>query len=89
MTTAPVTQLPTERPVRFGHQRWDIESYAFNQLAHEWHSDHVLCHNPKAIECFLLLALLAYNLFYTFFALSLKAVAGNDNSQVLWARWIV
>src|SRR5712664_3377525 len=59
VTTAPVTQLPTERAVRFGHQRWDIENYAFNQLAHEWHSDHVFRHDPNAIECFLLLTFLA------------------------------
>jgi hypothetical protein len=86
VTTAPVPQLPTERAVRFGHQRWDIENYAFNQLAHEWHSDHVFRHDPNAIECFLLLTFLAYNLFHAFFALNLKAAARNDNSQVLWAR---
>jgi hypothetical protein len=34
----------------------------------------------------LLLTFLAYNLFYAFFALNLKAAARNDTSQVLWAR---
>jgi hypothetical protein len=33
----------TERIIIFGHQRWDIENYAFQQLALEWHSDHVFC----------------------------------------------
>jgi hypothetical protein len=51
----------------FGHQRWDIENYAFNELAYEWHSDewhsdHVFRHDPNAIECCLLLTFLAYNL---------------------------
>jgi hypothetical protein len=86
VTTAPAAQLPTERTIIFGHQRWDIENYAFNQLAYEWHSDHVFRHDPNAIECFLLLTFLAYNLFHAFFVLNLKAAARNDKSQVLWAR---
>ena len=86
VTTAPAAQLPTERAVRFGHQRWDIENYAFNELANEWHSDHVFRHDPNAIECFLLLTFLAYNLFHAFFALNLKAAARHDKSQLLWAR---
>jgi Transposase DDE domain len=86
VTTAPAAQLPTERTVIFGHQRWDIENYAFQELAQQWHSDHVFRHDPNAIECFLLLTFLAYNLFHAFFALNLKAAARNDTSQVLWAR---
>ena len=61
VTTAPAAQLPTQRAIIFGHLRWDIENYAFNELAHEWHSDHVFRHDPNAIECFLLLTFLAYN----------------------------
>jgi len=86
VTTAPAAQVPTERTIIFGHQRWDIENYAFKELAQEWHSDHVFRHDPIAIECFLLLTFLAYNLFHAFFALNLKAPARNDKSQVLWAR---
>lgn len=86
VTTVPAAQLPTERTVIFGHQRWDIENYAFQELAQQWHSDHVFRHDPNAIECFLLLTFLAYNLFHAFFALNLKAAARNDTSQVLWAR---
>jgi hypothetical protein len=86
VTTAPAPQLPTERAIIFGHQRWDIENYAFQQLAQQWHSDHVFRHAPNAIECFLLLTFLAYNLFHAFFALNLKAAARNLKSQVLWAR---
>jgi Transposase DDE domain len=86
VTTAPAAQLPTQRAVIFGHQRWDIENYAFNELANEWHSDHVFRHDSNAIECFLLLTFLAYNLFHAFFDLNLKAPARNDTSQVLCAR---
>jgi hypothetical protein len=45
----------------------------------------VLTHR-RAIECFLLLPFLAYNLFHAFFALNLKAAARDDRSQLLWAR---
>jgi hypothetical protein len=86
VTTAPAAQLPTERAVIFGHQRWDIENYAFNELANEWHSDHVFRHAPHAIECFLLLTFLAYSLFHAFFALNLRAAARHDKSQLLRAR---
>ena len=51
-TTLPVTQAATEQAVGFGHRRWDIENYGFNELANEWHSDHVYKHHPKAIERF-------------------------------------
>ena len=86
VTTAPAPQLPTERAIIFGHQRWDIENYAFQQLAQQWHSDHVFRHDPNAIECFLLLTFMAYNLFHAFVALNLKVAARTHKSQVLWAR---
>jgi hypothetical protein len=37
-----------------------------------WHADHVYRHDPNTIECFLLTAFLACNLFHAFFALNLK-----------------
>ena len=40
--------VPVEQVVRLGHQRWDIENYGFNELANEWHSDHVYMHKPPA-----------------------------------------
>src|SRR5882762_4574003 len=61
VTTLPLAQVPVARIVHLGHQRWDIENYGFNELANEWHSDHVFKHDPGAIECFLLVAFLAYN----------------------------
>ena len=51
---------------------WDIDNYAFNELANEWHSDHVFKHNPGAIECFLLVAFLAYNIYHVFLARNVK-----------------
>jgi hypothetical protein len=71
-TTLPVRQAATEQAVGFGHRRWDIENYGFNELVNEWHSDHVYKHHPQAIEAFLLVAFLAYNLFHAFWPLNLK-----------------
>jgi hypothetical protein len=46
--------------------------YGFNELVNGWHADHIYRHQPQAVECFLLLAFLAYNLFHAFFARNLK-----------------
>jgi hypothetical protein len=85
-TTLPRPQVPTERAVGLGHQRWDIENYGFNELVNDWHADHVFKHDPNAIECFLLVAFLAYNLFHAFFALNLKPAARRGTTQLFWAR---
>lgn len=85
-TTLPRPQVPTERVVGLGHQRWDIENYGFNELVNDWHSDHVFRHDPNAIECFLLVAFLAYNLFHAFFALNLKPAARLRKPPRFWAR---
>lgn len=86
VTTLCPTQVPTGRAIRLGHQRWDIENYAFNELVNQWHADHVLKHDPNAIECFLLVAFLAYNLFHAFIALNLKPQARKGKTQVFWAK---
>ncbi len=85
-TTLPLPQVSTERVVCFGHQRWDIENYGFSELVNEWHSDHLFRHDPNAIECFLLVAFLAYNIFHAFFALNLTPAARNGKPQSFWAR---
>lgn len=72
MTTLSVAQARTEQIVCLAHLRWDIENRGFNELVNGWHADHVYRHQPQAIECFLLLAFLAYNIFHAFFALNLK-----------------
>src|SRR5439155_18490017 len=43
-----------------------------NELANEWHSDHVFKHDSGAIECFLLVAFLPYNIFHVFLARNVK-----------------
>lgn len=87
-TTLPAAQVDTEQAVHLGHRRWDIENYGFNELANEWHSDHVYKHHPQAIEVFLLLAFLAYNLFHAFRLLNLKPEIRQHKTQRYWLRLI-
>jgi hypothetical protein len=72
--------------VGFGHQRWDIENHGFNELVNGWHADHIYKHDPNAIECFLLTAFLAYNIFHAFLTLNLKPQIRRGKTQVFWAR---
>jgi hypothetical protein len=88
VTTLSATQVPVGRAVHWGHQRWDIENYAFNELVNEWHSDHVYKHDSNAIECFLLIAFLAYDLFHAFLALNIKPAARQGKTQIFWAKLI-
>lgn len=85
-TTLSTAQASTEQALALGHRRWDIENYGFNELANEWHSDHVYKHDPNAIESFLLIAFLAYNLFHAFWLLNLKPEVRHDKTQRYWAR---
>jgi hypothetical protein len=85
-TTLPVAQASTEQAVVWGHRRWDIENYGFNELVNEWHSDHVYKHDPIAIESFLLMAFLAYNLFHAFRLLNVKPEIRQGRTQRYWAR---
>ena len=87
-TTLPLQPVPTERAVGFGHQRWDIENHGFNELVHGWHADHMYKHDPNAIECFLLIAFLACNIFHAFFALNLKPEIRKHRTQVFWRIFI-
>jgi len=87
-TTLSSAQVPVDRIVHLGHQRWDIENYGFNELANEWHSDHVFKHDPGAIECFLLVAFLAYNIFHAFLARNVKPAARQGKTQIFWAKRI-
>jgi len=79
-------QVPVDRIVHLGHQRWDIENYGFNELANEWHSDHIFKHDPGAIECFLLVVFLAYNIFHVFLARNVKPSVRKGKTQIFWAR---
>lgn len=88
VTTAPATQLFTHQVVRFGHQRWDIENYGFNELITGWDADHVFRHDPNAIECFLLVAFLAFNIFHAFLLLNLKPAVRAGRTTIFWAMRI-
>jgi hypothetical protein len=88
VTTLPSSQASTQRAIGFGHQRWDIENPGFNELVNQWDADHVFKHDPQAMECFLLIAFLAYNIFHAFLALNLKPQARHGKTQSFWARLI-
>jgi hypothetical protein len=88
LTTLSVAQARTEQIVRLAHLRWDIENHGFNELVNGWHADHVYHHQPQAMECFLLLAFLAYNLFHAFFALNLKPAIRSGRTMAFWVRLI-
>jgi hypothetical protein len=88
MTTLSVAQARTEQIVRLAHLRWDIENHGFNELVNGWHADHLYRHQPQAIECFLLLAFLAYNIFHAFFALNLKPELRRGRTMTFWVQLI-
>ena len=84
--TLPAAQVPVERAVGFGHQRWDIESHGFNELVEGWHADHVLKHDSAAIECFLLMTFLALILFHALLYLNMKPSLRQGKSTEFWAK---
>lgn len=88
VTTLPCQQAPTERIVAWGHQRWDIENFGFNELVNGWGADHIYKHESHAIEAFLLLAFLAYNIFHAFLNLNLKPQVRAGKPEIFWARLI-
>jgi len=88
VTTLPAQGVSTERAVGFGHQRWDIENHGFNELVNGWHADHIYRHDPNAIECFLLIAFLAFNIFHAFFVLNLKPQIRKGRTQVFWSKFM-
>jgi hypothetical protein len=88
-TTLPLQPVPTEKAVGFGHQRWDIENHGFNDLVHGWHADHIYKHDPNAIECFLLTAFLACNIFQAFFMLNLKPEIRKHRTRVFWRNFLL
>jgi DDE family transposase len=88
VTTLPASQVSTQRAIGFGHQRWDIENPGFNELVNQWDADHVFKHDPQAMECFLLVAFLAYNIFHAFLALNLKPQIRQGKAQSFWATLI-
>ena len=88
LTTLSVAQARTEQIVHLAHLRWDIENHGFNELVNGWHADHVYHHHSRAVESFLLLAFLAYNLFHAFYALNLKPAVRHNTTMAFWVRLI-
>lgn len=86
VTTLSLPQARTKQVVTLGHHRWDIENHGFNELVNGWYADHVYRHEANAIECFLLLAFLAYNIFHAFLALNLKPAIRRGKTAIYWAR---
>lgn len=85
-TTLPVARASTAAIVRIGHDRWNIENHGFNELANQWHADHVYRHEPTALLVFLLLAMICLNLFVMFFQRDLKPAARRAASMLHIAR---
>jgi hypothetical protein len=86
VTTLPASQVSTERIVHLGHQRWDIENYAFHALVREWHADHVYKHDSNAMECFLLEIFLAFDIFHAFLTRNVKLPLQGKRTIKFWAE---
>ena len=81
VSTIPHKRLGTQDFVKFAHERWMIENNGFYELANYWHGNHVYRHDPVAMECFGLLAILAYNLFHAFIGRNLKAIFREKHTK--------
>lgn len=75
------TQAPASRIRRWGHDRWDIENRAFNELSALWHMNHYYVHTPVAIETLLLTLGLAFLVTYLFFERNLKPQLRRHQSR--------
>lgn len=51
---------------RIGHQRWGVENHLFNELTQFYHLEHCRHHQPVAVLAWLLILVLAFNLFEVF-----------------------
>lgn len=88
VTTAPKAMVPTERAVQCGHRRWAIENEGYNELTNRWGADHVFKHEANAILIFLLLGMVAYNIFFAFYKRNLKPAARARFDTLQVARMI-
>ncbi len=72
VTTCTPHRASHQALVALGHARWDIENRGFNETVNRWHIDHVYKHSTNAILTFWLMAMMAFNFFYTFYHRNLK-----------------
>jgi hypothetical protein len=85
LCSLPQQPAPIARIVAWGHRRWDIENFGFNELVNAWEADHIYKHEAKASEAFLLMAFLARNIFHAFLALNLKPQLRHTKPEKYWA----
>ncbi len=89
VTDLPVSIVPATRIQRWGHQRWDVENRAFNELVTHWHANHCFKHDVNAIEALLLILSLAFLVTYLFYERNLKPEARRHMSRLtLAARFV-
>jgi hypothetical protein len=89
VTTLSECRASTGAVVRIGHDRWGIENEGFNELANQYHADHVYRHDPTALLVFWLIAQWALNLFTVFFRRNLKPAARKGVSMLHVARLLL
>lgn len=88
VTTLTPPRASTAAVVQLGHARWNIENHGFNELANQWHADHVYKHHPNALVVFGLLALLCLNIFTLFYQRDLKPAARAAANMLQIARQV-
>jgi hypothetical protein len=87
-TNIPRKVAGTSSLVTLGHGRWRIENNGFNELVNEWHADHIYKHHPRALVVFLLLLLLACNVFHALISLNVKPELRARHTKRHFARLI-
>ena len=87
-TTVSLERMGTKDVVEVGHSRWDIENQGFNEGVNHYEIDHVYRHEPTAMVVVLLLAMLAMNLFVTFYRRNLKPELRDRYSRLDVSRMV-
>jgi hypothetical protein len=88
VTTLSPARADTRRLIELGHRRWAIENHGFNELVEHWHADHLFHHHPKAIQCFWLMVMMAYNLFHAFVHRQIQPALRLRHTCLHWASLI-
>ncbi len=83
ITSLPSIRAGTRTVHALGHARWNIENQGFNELSNHWCSDHIYKHSPGAIRNFLLLCMIAHNIFQCFYKRALKPALQKALTEVL------
>lgn len=87
-TTLKKDKAKTETVVEIGHNRWDIENKAFNEMVNTWHADHIYKHNSNAISGFWLTLMLALNLYRAFINLNIKPELRAKHTAIYFSELI-